>query len=533
MKEPLAGIWPIIRFILRRDRLRIPLWTIAIVAFVVSVVDSWTELFPTETDRQERAALMENPVMVIFNGPGFGFDDYTIGAMAANELLILAAVAVAIMSILLVARHTRAEEESGRTELVRASVVGRHAATAAALTVVWVLNIVIGLLIGAALPTAVEGLEWQSSVLFGLSISSVGITFAAIAAVTAQLSAHSRTATGMASAILAFSFILRAVGDVGDRTMSWLSPIGWAQSTRAFVDDHWWPLALSFAFTVGVTLLAAALAARRDFGASLVPQRPGSPTASAVLANPMGLSFRLQRGSLLGWGIGLVLGAISFGAVSAEIVAFADDNPGLEEILTAVEGVTMLESFLGLMVLLLALLASAYSAQSALRFRHEETEGRAEPLLATPLPRIRWAGSHIAVSLLGGAGLLLLSTLALGLTAAVMQDEWSLVGELLGAGLAYVPALWLVIGIMTALFGLFPAAMTFGWVVVVYAVFVGLLGEVLQLPEGMFNLSPFHHVPPLPGGEFSIAPLAVLTLTAAALTAVGLAGFRRRDLLTT
>lgn len=533
MRKPLTGIGTQVRFVLRRDRVRIPIWIIGIVGFVVAVVDSWTELFPTRQDRQARAELMDSPMMTVFNGPGYGLDDYTIGAMAANELLILAAIAAALMSILLVVRHTRAEEESGRTELVRASVVGPLATTVAVLVVVWTLNLAIGLLIALGLSGSVDELGMEGSLAFGLSVASVGMTFAAVAAVTAQLTQHSRGANGMAAALLAVAFVLRAVGDVGDRTLSWLSPIGWAQATRAFVDERWWPLLLSLGLTLVLTLLAMTLTTRRDFGASMFPQRPGSPTASKALASPVGLALRLQRGSLVGWGTGLLLGAVAFGAVASEVTAFAEENPQLAEFIAAIEGVTLLESFLGLFVLLLALLATCYAVQAMLRSRSEETEGRAEPLLATPLSRSRWASSHLVVALLGGTFVLLLGTLGLGVTAAADQSEWSLVGELLGAGLAYVPAMWLTIGVVAALFGLVPRAAALGWAVVAYAIFVGLFGDVLQLPDGMHNLSPFHHVPNLPGAELTLVPLVVLSAVAAVLTAIGLGGLRRRDVWTT
>jgi ABC-2 type transport system permease protein len=47
----------------------------------------------------------------------------------------------------------------------------------------------------------------------------------------------------------------------------------------------------------------------------------------------------------------------------------------------------------------------------------------------------------------------------------------------------------------------------------------------------VLDLSPFAHVPKLPGGDVSAAPLLWLVLIVVALAAVGLLGFRRRDIL--
>jgi ABC-2 type transport system permease protein len=73
-------------------------------------------------DRQSRAAVISTPAGVMLGGPGYGIENYTLGAMIANELGLSVMVAMAIMSLLLVVRHTRAEEDGGSAELcVRAS----------------------------------------------------------------------------------------------------------------------------------------------------------------------------------------------------------------------------------------------------------------------------------------------------------------------------------------------------------------------------------------------------------------------------
>ena len=118
---------------------------------------------------------------------------------------------VALASIMLMVRHTRAEEETGRAELTGSAVVGRHARLAAALLVVGGADLVaaggtIAALIGYGLPVA-------GSLAFGLAVAGAGVVFAAVAAVAAQFVEHSRTATGGAAALYGLAFILRAVGD--------------------------------------------------------------------------------------------------------------------------------------------------------------------------------------------------------------------------------------------------------------------------------------------------------------------------------
>src|SRR5690554_3093471 len=105
--------------ILHRDRIRIPVWIISITLFTVLIAAILPNLYTTSTERQIMAETMKNPAITVMLGPGYGLDNYTDGAMMAHFMLVFTAVAVGIMSILLVTRHTREDEEEGRIEMVR------------------------------------------------------------------------------------------------------------------------------------------------------------------------------------------------------------------------------------------------------------------------------------------------------------------------------------------------------------------------------------------------------------------------------
>jgi ABC-2 type transport system permease protein len=524
----LVGAGALARLALRRDRVRLTIWTVAIVGSVVAIARALPGIYPTAAERQTRATFAATPTAKALRGPGHGLDDYTIGAMLANEMLLYGLIAVALMSILVVVRHTRAEEESGRAELVRSAVVGAHAPTAAALLVVAGASVAIGALTALGLVVVCDDLSPAGSIAFGMSLTAAGLAFAGVGAVAAQVTEHARGAVGIGGLGLGVAFVLRALGDIGDGTLSWLSPLGWSQATRAYVDERWWPLLLSAGLAIALMGLAFALASRRDVDAGLVRPRPGPRRASALLASPFGLALRLQRAALLGWGAGVLLLGLAFGTVAGDAERFLADNPRIEEVF-AVEGASVIDTLLALVVLILALLAAACAISCALRARSEELEERADAVLATALPRARWAASHLAVALAGGAAVLLVGAAGLGISTAIDQDDPAIVPRVLAAGLAHVAAVWVVVGVVAALFGLAPRASALGWAVLALAVFVGLLGEVLGLPQTVRALSPFEHVPPLPGGDVAVGPLMGLGGAAAALHAAGLAGFRRRD----
>jgi ABC-2 type transport system permease protein len=528
----LAGFKIMLRHILLRDRIRVPLWILAIAMSVVLTTIAFPGLYPSALERQARAELMKNPATIALVGPGHGLDDYTFGAMLANERLAFTGIIVALMSISLTVRHTRADEEAGRTELLRANVLGRHASLAAALTVVTGANLAIAIVTAAGLGlTGVESVDWPGSILFGAALASIGIAFGGIAAVTAQLSGYGRGAFGLGGAVLGVTYALRAMGDLGNGAISWLSPFGWAQATEVFVTNRWWPLLIPVATTAGLAAAAMAMSTRRDVGAGILPQRAGPPTASPILVRPLGFAFRLQRTGLMGWMLGLPLFGLVFGTLAGDAETFLEDAPAIGDVFE-MSGASITDSFLAMFVSIVALTSAIFAVGATLRIRAEEVAGRADPILGTSMSRWRWASTHLIVALAGSAAIVLLASLGLGISAAVVLDDATMIPRLLGAGLAYVPAVWCSAGLAIALVGLLPRATGLAWLGLLHAFVVLLFAGLFEVPGWVTGISPFGHVPALPAADVSVLPLALLTLIALGLAIVGLAGFQRRDIAT-
>ena len=239
---------------------------------------------------------MLNPAMSAMVGRGYGLDNYTIGAMMAHQMLLFTALAVGIMSILLVARHTRADEEDGRIELIRSLPTGRLSNLHATMLVLFGMNLLLALVIGFALyALGIESMDLEGSLLYGAALGATGIFFTALTAVFAQVSESSRGTTGLSFTVLGGAYLIRAIGDAGNETLSWFSPLGWVLGAEVYVNNYWWPILL----TVGVALVLAVLAlylyAIRDLESGYLPTKPGRKYASKFLLSPLGLTLRLQR----------------------------------------------------------------------------------------------------------------------------------------------------------------------------------------------------------------------------------------------
>lgn len=528
----LDGTGTLLRFILRRDRVRIPVWVGALALGSIATANSFTQLYATPAARAASAETMKTPAGLAMTGPGAYLDDYNFGAMMSHQMLGFMGIMVGLMSVLLLVRHTRAEEEAGRAELVRAGVVGRHAHLVSALIAVTLANLAVALVLAVGLGgLGYDGITWSGSVLYGAAHLTMGLVFAGVAAVTVQISQHSRGASGTALAVVGLAYMLRAAGDSADSAASWLSPIGWAQATYAYVEDRWWPLLIAAVVAGALVAVALRLSTRRDVGLGLRSSRPGAASASATLTRPLGFALRLHRGMLIGFTAGLFVFGVMYGSIFDQVEKMLETFPAeMRDAIAGIGGSTMLESFASMILMILAIISSIYVVIAVSRLRSEENAGRAEPLLATTLSRVQWTAGHLAVALIGGAVVMLTAGLGLGLAGAATTGDASLLPTLLVASLAYVPALWVTAGVATVLFGWLPRATLLAWAVVVYAFVVGYLGQILRFPGWMNNLSPFRHVPRLPAAEFTATPLVILTVLAAVLIAIGVAGFRQRDL---
>jgi ABC-2 type transport system permease protein len=530
----LTGTGKLVRLVLRRDRVLLPIWILTFSGLMASIVASFQGLFPTAAERQSYAdASAADPGFTSLYGPlhGSSLGELTVWRAGFYPVLI------ALIALLTVIRHTRTEEESGRRELLGATVVGRHAALAAALIVTLAANLVLAALVAAGL--AGQGLPTAGSVAAGLQLAAAGWAFAAVGAVAAQLTSGAGAARGIAVGVLGGTWLLRVVGDVSNLSgggglgwLSWLSPIGWAHKLRPYAGERWWVLLLPVALTALGAAVAMALEARRDVGAGLLADRPGPATAAPGLRSPLALAWRLHRGLLASWTAGFAVVGVVLGGAASSVGDMVADNQNLEDIFTRMGGRTgIVDAYLVSVMGILGLLAAGYAIQATLRLRAEEASGRAEPVLATAVGRFQWAASHLVFSVIGSALALLAAGCTVGLTyGATTPDLGHQLSRVLEGALVQIPAVWVLAAVAVALVGLAPRFAAVAWGALGACVILGLVGAALQLDQWVMNLSPFTHVPKVPGAALTATPLVLLLAVALALGGAGLAGLRRRGI---
>lgn len=541
-----TGTSRLIRLALRRDRIKLPVWILLIAGFMSSMIPALKETYGTPVEQTAYQQLLETSAIGrLFAGAP---TEVSFGAVVTGETLLYFGLAIAFMNTLLVIRHTRHNEELGSSELLQSARVGRCAALTSALLLALGANTVVAIGFASVLQ-GVNGISGSEAWAFGLGQGLLGLSFAAIAGVASQLSGTSRGANSLAATVIGAAFLLRGIGDVfassaqtGDAAplwISWLSPFGWLQYMQPLTAVNWLPAGLFVLFAAIGIGLSYVLLAHRDVGIGVFSIRKGPARASRRLlaVSPLGLALRLQKGVFIGWAITAGIFALIIGGMAEQMVDLIEDSEIMQQYIAGLGGTTAaVESMLSAMLGIVMVMIGAYVVQGMQRARSEEARGYLESLLAAVLSRTQWLLSHTAVVVLGAAIIAALSggivAITAGLAAGSSLAEWQVVGYM-AAGLSYMPALLVFVGIAVFGIGIFPRfAIGIAWSAFAFAALVGQFGALLKLPEWAMDLSPFAHVAAAPSVAISWHPLALLMGISFALLLIGFMSFRRRSLQT-
>jgi len=541
----------LIKFIFRREKIVSTIWILMLVLFSMGVAPAMANMFPDTASRTQFATAFNNPIMIAMMGPIYGADNYTSGAMYGGLMIVWYAIAVAVMNIFFVVRHTRADEQAGRVEVVRSLPTGRLANLNATMISAMILNLILGLMTGLGLAVlGVESMDFAGSMVYGAATATIGMVFAAIAAVFSQLSSNASGATGMSFASIGAFYMIRAAGDMeGIEILSCISPLGLVLRSQSYVENNIWPSLLLFLIAIVLSLVAYKLNSIRDLGQGFIAARPGRATASPLLHSPFGLAWRLLRTPLIVWSIVMLSLGASYASVVGQIDSFIGDSPEYMTILgvpvdllptlsQADQSKMIVESFGIFVTLMMTLVAIVPLINAVLKIRTEEREGRTENVVSRAVPRCKYMAGYVILAYIASVVIQFLTAIGLYGTAAYMTGDANpfVFSELMQSFFTFLPALWIMIGFTVFIVGMFPKATSVVWGyfgLVTFTSFIGRLVFTGNL-EWIMNLTPLHFVSqpePLKDYVINYIPLFVMTGIAAVLTIIGFISYRKRDMI--
>ena len=529
-QHALTATGPLIGFVVRRNWIRLAAWWAFVVLMFAYVVSYYHATLDSQDLLDDFASVAAAPSMRALTG--VAAEPATMGGAVWTKIWMTLSLGLAFGMVFLVTRNARAEEESGRGELVRARMVGIHSQSVAT----WVVASVVCLLAGiaTAVVSLAAGLDpagsgTSGSWLMGLSIGAMGLLGVAVSAVAGQVTLTSRGANALASAVIGVFYAMRVVGDLGNGALTWASPVGWGQETSPYGHNRWWALLLLVGFSVVLLAGALALEGRRDFGAGMLPERPGRTGAPTRWTSPAGLAVRMERAAWIGWGVVVVVAAVIFGSVMQSMQDLLGDLP--PEVAARI-GAGSTDSLAAFLVREIALVVLVFAMQATLPLRTEESSGRLEIQLSRSLARWRWVLGRMFVPVLGSLVLLAVGGAVFGMAWDAVAGGGHLM-QMLGATVVYWPATMVMVALALAAFACVPRiSVALTWLLVAAGWVVEVLGTTTDVPQTVWEALPFGATPMLPSESMDWAPTGALTLVALGVGAFAVVVFSRRDLQT-
>ena len=495
-------------------------------------------VFPTPESRTEIGKLIGGipSEMVNFFGRPVGLG--TLGGYVTWKYGLTFMLAVTIWSILGLSSTLAGEATRGSLDLVAATPFGKGRIAIEKIAA-HVTMLVLALLFMAVMltvssnaygdPALGDPIPLVSAIGFALWLGFSALFFGGLAFALAPLLGRAGAA-GVAG--IAFA-VLWSVNALDVEPLAILSPFHWMTNHVPLVGMYDW-VGLGFVGVAAILLLAVGveLFDRRDLGVTLGVGLPQLPAAVLGVRGPTARAIGDQLPRALSWGIGLGI----MGALLASLVASMSDQIGSDaNLLKVLKGVfptfdlTSAGGFLQLFVELFYIAAGMAAATFVSKWASDETGGRLEQVLASPLQRTSWVISGAIACFVSVAIVTALFALgiALGAGSGAVDPGSAMVGSI-SMGL-YAIAL---VGVGIAIGGLWRTSLAAELValLVVVTYLIDLLVPPLNLPDALHQLAlTAHYGQPMVGQWDAVGIVASIAIAIGG-TLVGAWGITRRDI---
>jgi ABC-2 type transport system permease protein len=396
----------------------------------------------------------------------------TLGGLVSFKNMASVAVTAAFWSILALSSTLATESRRGSLDLVAVSPRGMRgialeklAAHLTGMTIVMAVVAVTSWLacsLFAVLPG--DAISVTAAIGFALWAGLVALAFGSVAFALAPLVGRA-SAAGIAGALLiaghlvnGYQTAIPAFAGPAD-----LTPFGWTVGHQPLGGTFDW---VSLVLVAGVAIVLFAvgveLFARRDLGDTSTIPWPGLPSATLGLSGPASRSFGERLPLALAWGLGIGLEGLLMGAAAGSLTKQLGtiSSESLSLLRTLFPKIDLMSpgGFLQLAFVSIGFILVGFAAATLVSgWASDETSGRLEMLLATPMRRARWAvsgglGVYAAIGVMtvllaigigagaassgGDAVTPMLGTIVLGLYAAALASVGLAVGGLVRTSIA-------------------------------------------------------------------------------------------------
>jgi len=527
--------WFLTRFSLKRDWLKLVLWSVTLIVLFGAVAAKFTDIYSSQSSIDEIVKTLKSPSMVSLFGKLSGSAPYTTADVFAGEMTVFMAMMAAIMNFSIIIKNTRGEEDSGLLEIIQSHSVGKLSNLASSLIELFIVNLLIGLFYSIGLQVAnLSGTDTNGNFLLGLGLGASGFMFAAIAAFLAQLVDNSRSATILSYIVFGIMYIARMSTDVSNPKTTWFVPFGWVEKFSTYQENNWLPVFLMLGLSLILCVAALWVNNHRDIGSGIIATKPGRAKASVFLRGPLSLFWRLNRTSIIVWVVGLMILGFTYGSIFNTIGDILKTNPTMATLFGAgaihKANILIIKHFVAILMIVFGVLALFPGIQIINYLKTGEAKGYLELIHSKPVSRNYLFTSVLVLGILTSLAALFAGMLGLQLGGASVMKHPIELSVFIKAFYAYISPVLVILGLSACIVGWLPKISSFGYLYAGFALFVGYFGKLIDLPKWVGKLTPFGYIPNVPVNKLDAGTMWWQIGIAVLLIIIGYIGYHVRDL---
>ena len=543
LRSRIYGFGSVFGKTLRDSRRAIIVLSVFLALLLIGVSNAIVSEFATPESRAQLAAIVAAVPPILQGLAGKPVNVETLGGYLSYKYGYFFPLIISLWSIIALSGTLAAEARRGSLEFLAATAKPRRrialqklSGHLVGLAIVMIVTFVALLVVDAT----VEGLPGdqisvEASVGYAVWLCLLGLAAGSVAFALGPFVGRG-SAAGVAGAVMFGGFILSgyqaAIPAIAPfANLTWW---GWTANHIPLANQFDWvslvPVAI---FTLILLIVGVEAFVRRDIGATNPIPSPSLPRALVGLRGPAGRAIGHNLPSALGWGLGIGAFGLAIAGSGSSFLEQLNEAPDFVRVLNQIFPGFDIGSVGGFLQLLFVefglILAGLAAATLVAGWASDETSGRLEFLLASPLSRVRWVVAGGVAVVVGAVIVTVISAAGIAIGAVMAGSEVS--GPVLGSlvlGL-YAAALG---GVGVAIGGLIKTSIAAPAVAIITIVtwFIDILGPAFDLPDALQQVALTSHYGFTMLGDWDPVGIVTSVVLVVGGVAVGAWGFRRRDL---